>query len=174
MQAAVPCASHSLARELGSPGLQGCICLHLRCGHIIISSCRDTRVEMGMAACKRRRNNNHPGTLIPPLGKVGPLPSPPCRSEWRCRLNCLFIGGRCEILRTLDAGRFSGLRCVHVQSACQARNVYIFTIACLLPCARATEKACWEPEPHRFSTFVGIRAIEVGFLTWSQIVKHIS
>lgn len=81
MQTAVPCASHSLARELGSPGLQGCICLHLRCGHIIISSCRDTEVEMGMAAYKRWRNNNIPGMLIPLQGMVGPPPSPLCRSS---------------------------------------------------------------------------------------------
>jgi hypothetical protein len=142
MQTAVPCASHSLARELGSPGLQGCICLHLRCGHIIISSCRDTRVEMGMAACKRWRNNNHPGTLIPPLGKVGPLPSPPCRSEWRCRLNCLFIGGRCEILRTLDAGRFQASDvCMCRAHARRGMCIYLPSPACYLVLGQPRKRA---------------------------------
>lgn len=35
---------------------------------------------------------------------------------------------------------------MHVQSACQAKSVYIIIIAFLVPYARGTEKAWWKPE----------------------------
>jgi hypothetical protein len=107
------------AWESRSPGVH----LRLHCGHIVlISSCHDTKVEMGMAACKRH------GALT--------QQSPPVRSSRpRARsgrhlphLHFVDLGWSLShlppitrhlrrFIRLLDAGRLLGLPSVHVQSA---------------------------------------------------------